>query len=462
MSDHGVARKHRLFWLAAAVLFIAAMGTIETGLRLLSWIPPESPVLMQSRVELTEYSPFVETTDGTLTIRPDWEAPGDTLRAVFCDRPGEALIFPSFRPVSLQIPKPEEVTRVFVLGGSGAFGLYVSPQDAFPHLLEERLEDIYPGGTSEVINLGSPGWASDNVLALLERVLEWEPDLIVVYSGHNEMLCKPDGREAPLRMAWKFRIFLTEQSITYRWFEHAVTSTWYAEEVELNGEIVRARAAGTIPVYDSKNVPARHRCIPESKVLSEAAGVYGRNIRSMASKCREAGVSSLFVMPVANLFTPPQGIAAADISGKARELTGTLEKARSSFNRGKMEEAFDLLLHAEDIASPDPGIQYKIGTVLMKMGRREESLERLRRARDLDPRTHRISSLFEEAFIESVNREGAASIDPRAVFYSEMHAGKGGDLFIDHCHFNARCHQMIADALFPKTVALLGGPHRHK
>ena len=45
-----------------------------------------------------------------------------------------------------------------------------------------------PGHAVEVINLGCAGWASDRVVNLLPALLDYQPDLLVVYAGHNERL----------------------------------------------------------------------------------------------------------------------------------------------------------------------------------------------------------------------------------------------------------------------------------
>lgn len=71
-------------------------------------------------------------------------------------------------------PAPE-TRRVVAVGDSFTFGQGVEAHEAFPAILERRLE------RTEVINLGVPGYGLDQQLLMLEgRGLLYRPDLILV------------------------------------------------------------------------------------------------------------------------------------------------------------------------------------------------------------------------------------------------------------------------------------------
>lgn len=88
---------------------------------------------------------------------------------------------------SFLIPKPREVCRVVVLGGSSAFDPYATEGRDWPHLLEDTLR---AGGfpNAEVINAGVPGHASfDSLGRLYAQLWIWEPDYLVFYHGWNDI-----------------------------------------------------------------------------------------------------------------------------------------------------------------------------------------------------------------------------------------------------------------------------------
>jgi lysophospholipase L1-like esterase len=134
---------------------------------------------------------------------------------------------------SLDAAKPKDEIRIFVLGGSTAFGqLSSSNQTTFAAKLEQRLNqqvatqktnpgkfrpDILPYYADElakamalpprirenryrVINAAVPGYVSSNELAQLAlRVLSYKPDFIVLMDGYTDLLLPGDqeGSDIP-------------------------------------------------------------------------------------------------------------------------------------------------------------------------------------------------------------------------------------------------------------------------
>ena len=127
---------------------------------------------------------------------------------------------------ALPMNKPQDEIRIFLLGGSTAFG-YGSPnnQATIGEHLEQRLQerlaqqqaspklykpDLLPfdkakkqkslakpskikPGKYRVINAGVPGYASGNELAQLAlQILKYKPDLIVVLDGYYDFMLESD------------------------------------------------------------------------------------------------------------------------------------------------------------------------------------------------------------------------------------------------------------------------------
>jgi len=96
----------------------------------------------------------------------------------------------SFNPTTSEdefdIHKRANCFRVFVLGESSAEGFPYSPMGSFSRYIRRRLELVYPRTPIEVINLGMTAINSYTLLDLLPGVLDQKPDLILIYTGHNE------------------------------------------------------------------------------------------------------------------------------------------------------------------------------------------------------------------------------------------------------------------------------------
>lgn len=94
-----------------------------------------------------------------------------------------------FRGDEISIEKPDGIYRIVAIGASTTYGTSVeSPEAAYPAQLETYLHDSgYPN--IEVINAGVGGYTSHETLMNLQfRVLELDPDLILVYQGSNDII----------------------------------------------------------------------------------------------------------------------------------------------------------------------------------------------------------------------------------------------------------------------------------
>lgn len=93
-----------------------------------------------------------------------------------------------FRGEDITIEKPEGVFRIVCLGASTTYGDGVASYlDAYPYQLQQYLHE--QGFTRvEVINAGVPGYTTWELLINFEfRVLDLDPDLVIVYEGVNDV-----------------------------------------------------------------------------------------------------------------------------------------------------------------------------------------------------------------------------------------------------------------------------------
>ena len=85
-------------------------------------------------------------------------------------------------------PKESSTYRIVTIGGSTTFGTGVSDNETYPSILEslfheKGFENI------EVINGGLGGaWSFQEVILIQNKILDLEPDLIIVYDGWNDAM----------------------------------------------------------------------------------------------------------------------------------------------------------------------------------------------------------------------------------------------------------------------------------
>ena len=106
-------------------------------------------------------------------------------------------------PSDVAIPKPSGVYRIFLTGGSTAYGSGAPSQDTtVGALLEAKLNVLNAGGAGagdklrfEVFTFANPAWSTTQERIAIENYLsELEPDLIVSLSGNNDVFWGDAGR----------------------------------------------------------------------------------------------------------------------------------------------------------------------------------------------------------------------------------------------------------------------------
>ncbi len=93
-----------------------------------------------------------------------------------------------YRGEEIATPKPKDTFRIVALGGSSTYTIKVDDHTkSYPALLEKTLREDHGYENIEVINAGVGGYNSWESLINLEfRVLDLDPDLIIVYHGLND------------------------------------------------------------------------------------------------------------------------------------------------------------------------------------------------------------------------------------------------------------------------------------
>ena len=91
-------------------------------------------------------------------------------------------------PQQFQANKSADTLRIFCLGGSAALGWPHLLPHTYPFLLQQKLQKLYPQRRIEVLNVAGNTYASYRVKVVFDEIVEYQPDLVVIYSGNNEFL----------------------------------------------------------------------------------------------------------------------------------------------------------------------------------------------------------------------------------------------------------------------------------
>lgn len=96
-----------------------------------------------------------------------------------------------------KMPKPAGMFRVFLTGGSTAFGTGAPSEDTTPgSLIQEMLQKRYGSDRIELFTLACPGWTSTHErIAIENKLSELAPDLVLSLSGINDAHWGQEGED---------------------------------------------------------------------------------------------------------------------------------------------------------------------------------------------------------------------------------------------------------------------------
>jgi lysophospholipase L1-like esterase len=201
-----------------------------------------------------------------------------------------------YRNNEFPLEKPSGVYRIVALGGSSTYDVSIRDNDkTFTAQLEKLLHEEYGYQNVEVINAGVPGYNSWEILVNLEfRVLDLDPDLVIIYEGTNDVharLVEPSayrGDDSGRRQAWQVpSVALWEHSALFR---IASRSLNFTRQVSVDDFV-------SSPTYLSWPFDFRleENGADPREILEENPPIYfQRNLENMIAVAQEHGVNILF------------------------------------------------------------------------------------------------------------------------------------------------------------------------
>jgi len=358
-----------------------------------------------------------------------------------------------FQPDSFSSEKRPGEFRVFCLGGSTVQGRPFAAETSFPTWLELSLRAADPQRRWEAVNCGGISYASYRLVPILEEVLGHQPDLIVLYTGHNEFL--EDRSYAHIKripgivaapVGW------VSSTRTYTLLRKAYVGLRgsSSQEPPEGRPVLEAEVDAILEHPDGLEEYER-----DEKWREDTVDHFRYNLRRMIAMADDAGVPLWLVNPVCRLRDCPpfkaqhrDGITAEE----ERQWDGLVEQA-VELRKTDVRRAVALLQEALEIDDRHAGARYLLATWYDAQGMADEARRSYLRAKELDVCPLRIIEPMSEAILEVAGETDTPLIDVRAMFAGLCDGGiPDGRFLLDHVHPSIRGHQMIAEWLTDEFV----------
>ncbi len=324
-------------------------------------------------------------------------------------------------------PAPANRYRVAFVGASTVQGFPHPRRLAAASFLQAMLADAWPEREVEVVNLGITSIASFAVAQVVEDALALAPDLVVVYTGHNEFY----GLYGAGRYQ-RLQYFLRQLHLTH--LVDGLLGGLGARD-EPTDLIKMAAARGEVPLHGAARKTAEQN-------LRD-------NLRRVSRLCQRAQVPLVLCTIVANdAGLAPVGSTTGDEAWKAQVAQAARLLTRGYVGLDDAEDALRQLAPAAALSREHAWLWYLQGRALERLGRDAQAQRAFRKARDLDTMPWRAPTAH-NAVIRAVAKEyGVVLADVEGAFAAAAPAsGVGWEWMVDHVHFS-----VAGQALLARTV----------
>jgi tetratricopeptide (TPR) repeat protein len=397
-----------------------------------------------------ERDPFQGFADGVRVYTLDAE------RGVY--RTDPRAVQHSFNDQEFRATKPANGFRVFVVGGSSAWGFPWGAGAAFARGLGDALQASREDRVVESVNAAAMSYGSHRLRIVAREVLSHAPDVLVVYEAHNEFVERRfyrdrlDGPGLLTRLRAAF-----ERLHSYSALARALEAA-SREDHDAGDE---PRSAGELLGLDVRREPSLGVGPAERE---EARETLERNFRAILDDAARAGVRVVLCtvpsnvrdwVPNESVFAPTTGLM------QQQDLKRGVAIGREALDRG---DAAAAVAELERAAKIDPGYaeaQYRLGQAYEAVGRTEDSYRAYATARDTDGKPARAISAFNDTIRRLARERGALLVDAERLFEDES-PGRlvGFNLIEDYVHPKPAGHRLIARAIWQALLedGRLGAP----
>jgi len=362
-----------------------------------------------------------------------------------------------FNRQSFSREKAPGTYRIFSLGGSTTYGRPYEDTTSFSGWLRELLPTADRSQKWEVINGGGISYASYRVAHLMEELINYQPDLFIIYTGHNEFL--EERTYGKLRD--RSPLLRTTTSLL------AKTRTWSA----MSGALKNLHLNTPEKKDNRVNLAAE-----VDTILDRSAGLdlykrddslqenilkhYRISLERMVQLARSVGAKILFVTPASNLkdFSPFKSQHTGSINNNDRQRS---EQLLAMSNPFVWEKNWPFVLQfLNEAAGLDPRFaeyHYRRGQALLGMGRFDEAKKAFIQARDEDVCPLRALTPMHSIVTEVAKENSIMLVDFVDLLEQRMqktlgYAIPGQEYFLDHVHPTIEGNKILAMALL-QTMA---------
>lgn len=304
--------------------------------------------------------------------------------------------------------------------------------------LQAMLQDAWPERRVEVFNAGITAVSSFAVARTVEDAAVLNPDLVVVYTGHNELYGVYGA--ASLKQGGGA---VWSKSLYYELMQARLTRLLGAGLARFGGGAPARASLLQVMAQAGTLAPGDERRQRATQTLRD-------NLTQIGRFCREQHLPLVLCTLTSNEtgFAPapaPPPLAEPELGEWTRRVEQAQALLQGAAGPEAARQALELLDGAAGLHPGGALLQFERGRCLELLGEGAKAHEAFALARDQDPRPWRAPASYSPLIREVAQAEGAGLADVEQAFLqASPAAGVGWDLMADHLHPSAPGQVLLA------------------
>lgn len=333
--------------------------------------------------------------------------------------------------------------RFFVLGESTTIGYPYFHNGSFHRWLLYRLTHSYPGQKFEIVNISLTAVNSYTVAGFAKEVVNYEPDAVLIYTGHNEYYGALGvgsteniaGNRFLIKLILKLRDLKIVQLIT-----------------SLYGKIINA----AVNKNQDSDGTRMQRMVSEQRIPYES-DLYKRGVeqfRSNMDETLELFSKNHIPVLISNLVSNEKDLKPfVSFPVDSIQFPGFLLNYRlglRAFNNKNYSSAYNFLKAANKNYSENAECNYYLGKLSYDAKNYSEANQYFSKAKDLDGLRFRAPEDLNTILTQLTSKySNTHLVDMKSVF--EVYSANqiiGNELILEHVHPNLMGYALMSDAFF--------------
>lgn len=340
-----------------------------------------------------------------------------------------------FNPQRFAAEKPAGTYRIFCAGGSTTLGRPYDDMTSFCGWLRAMLPGADPSRQWELINVGGVSYASYRVALLMEELVRYEPDLFIIYSGHNEFLeDRTYSRVVGTPRVVRGLGAIMSRTRTYTAVRRAADAIGQSPDVAADERTYLPGEVETI-LESSTGPESYHR---DAELREEVLNHYRYNLMRMVDIAQSAGAEVILVTPAANLrhCSPFKSQHRDGLSKPQRkDWQVRFDHAGNACAGGNWDEALTAIDAAIAVDDRHAHGHYRRGRILWELQRHDDAKAAFMRAMDEDVCALRAPTSMLDIVAEVADERNVPLVDFVAIIEElAEHGTPGEEQFLDHAH----------------------------